>query len=550
MSGFGPFIRSLKDWGVICASVLAITTGVAQGAERPAMTSHIPETVASGVAPMVGRLAARQRVSLAISLPLRNEAELNQLLQDLYDPQSPSYHHYISTQEFAERFGPTEEDYAALESFAQTNGLRVVDKMANRMVMDLDGPAANVESALHVTMAVFQHPTEARTFFSADREPTLNLNIPILHISGLDDYSLPVAKNFIASPSQVISNKIVGSGPGGSYLGSDLRKAYYGTGSLNGAGQKLAIFAFKGYNISDINTYFQNAGQTLSVPIKGVSVNGASLTCGTGCNDVEQALDIEQAISMAPGLSQLLVYVGKSNVSVFNQMAADNTAKSISCSYGWAKNQSQLDPIFQEMAAQGQTVFVATGDNGSGTAANVVWPSDDAWVTAVGGTVLTTNGAGGAWLSETGWANSTGMPSKNGIPIPTWQQYAGVINSSNHGSTTLRNIPDVSSESNASQYVCGNGVCRNQGGGTSYAAPLWAGLIAMANQQAATNGDANMGFINPLIYSIGISSAFGSDFHDIKSGSNGAYTAVTGYDLVTGWGSPIGVNLINGMAPR
>jgi kumamolisin len=319
---------------------------------------------------------------------------------------------------------------------------------------------------------------------------------------------------------------------------------------LNGAGQTVAIFSLKGFEISDIDLYFSSIGQTLNVPVVGISVNGASLSCPpTSCNDGEQSLDIEQAISMAPGLSQLSFYVGKSNVSVFNQMAADNKAKTISCSWGWKDNESSLDPIFEEMATQGQTVFVATGDNGSGTPADVVWPADDPYVIAVGGTVLVTSSPGGPWKSETGWKNSAGMPSPNGVPIPSWQQTPGVITSTNHGSTTLRNIPDVSSESNASQYMCAQGICATHGGGTSYAAPLWAGLIAMANEQAATNGETTVGFIDPELYSIGLGSDFTTDFHDITKGSNGGYSAVVDYDLVTGWGSPQGVNLINALAP-
>jgi subtilase family serine protease len=520
-----------------------LATSFAQAQRRAPMTAHVPDEVASGIAPLVGRVPANQRMHLAISLPLRNQSDLENFLADLYDPQSPNFRHFLSVKQFAERFGPSEEDYATIQRFAAQNGLRIVERMANRMVLDVEAPAANIETAFHVTMGVFQHPTEARTFFSADREPSVEGNLSILHITGLDNLNIPQEKNILLPDA--VSTNTKGTGPGGSFLGSDLRMAYYGTGSLNGAGQKVAIFGYKGFNMTDINNYFANAHQSLNVPIKTVSVNGASTTCGSGCTDIEQALDIEQAISMAPGLTQLLFYVGKNDISILNQMASDNSAKSISISYGWRKDQSSLDPILEEMAAQGQSVFVATGDQGSGTAANVVWPADDAWVTAVGGTVLTTKTAGGTWQSETGWVNSTGMPSKNGIPIPSWQQLAGVITSTNHGSTTLRNIPDVSSESNASQYVCGNGACHNFGGGTSYAAPLWASLIAMMNQQAASQGRATIGFINPLIYPIGVGSAFGSNFHDATSGNNGAYNAVKGFDLVTGWGSPQGVALIN-----
>ncbi len=545
-------IRSLTgSWTIraVAAGALVAVLSVASQAQserRPIMTSHVPHEVASGVAPLVGHLPVQQRISLALSLPLRNQDQLERLLEDIYNPYSANYHHYLSVEEFADRFGSTEEDYAAVIRFAESHGLTVVGKGRNRVVLDVEGTASNVESAFHTSLAVFQHPTEARTFYAPETEPVADLAVPVLHISGLDNFDRPQAKNTV---SAAVTPKASGSGPSGSFYGSDLRKAYYGTGTLNGAGQTLAIFAYKGYNMSDITTYFTNTKQTLTVPIKAISVNGASTVCGSGCVDIEQALDIEQAISMAPGLTQLRMYVGKNDISIFNQIATDNVAKSVSCSYGWAKDQSSLDPILQEMAAQGQSVFVATGDQGSNTAANVVWPSDDAWVTAVGGTVLTTNSAGGAWKSETGWVSSAGMVSKNGVAIPSYQQLAGVVTGSNGASSTLRNIPDVSSQSSAAQYVCANGSCRTQGGGTSYAAPLWAGLIAMANQQSVSTGGATVGFINPTLYAIGTGGTFTSDFHDILSGSNGKYSSVSKYDLVTGWGSPIGVNLINALVP-
>jgi subtilase family serine protease len=529
----------------LCGGLLFFAA-TAQAEQRPLMTSHVPEAVSTRIAPLVGHLPSAQRLGLAISLPLRNQAQLNDLLRQLYDPQSPSFHKYLSVQEFTERFGPTEADYAAVQEYSKTQGLDIIDTPANRMVLDVEAPAATLENAFHVTLNLYQHPTESRTFYAPDREPTVDFDVPLLHIDGLDDFSPPRPKNIVPS----VKSNATGSGPGGSFLGSDLRTAYYGSGSLNGAGQTVGIFSLKGFEISDINLYFNNINQPLNVPVVGISVNGASLTCPPStCNDGEQSLDIEQAIAMAPGLKQLSFYVGKSNVSVFNQMAADNTSKTISCSWGWADNEKSLDPIFEEMGAQGQTVFVATGDNGSGTPANVVWPADDPYVVAVGGTVLITNGGGGPWHSETGWSKSAGMPSPNGVPIPSWQQLPGVITSSNHGSTTLRNIPDVASESNASQYMCAQGMCSEHGGGTSYAAPLWASLIAMVNEQAAANGEPNVGFLNPALYDIGVGSSFDTDFHDIIKGSNGKYSAVVGYDLVTGWGSPQGVNLINALAP-
>jgi subtilase family serine protease len=538
----------------LCAFALLCVGATARAQQRPIVTNHVPEVVASGVAPLVGHLSNSQRLSLAISLPLRNEAELDDLLQQIYDPQSPNFHKYLRVEEFTDRFGPAESDYETVLSFVKANGLAVIDAHANRMVVDVEGSTANIEKAFHVTLGVYQHPTESRTFYAPDREPSFDIDVPLLHISGLDNYTLPHAKNIkssqqsslrLSSEASASAGKTTGSGPYGQFIGSDMRAAYYGSGPLDGAGQSVGLFEYAGYEISDVNTYFKNLKQTRTVPVIGVSLNRAHLGCPPStCDDSEQALDIEMVISMAPGLKQVVVYVGYNDVSIFNRMAVDNTSKQLSCSWGWSDDESSLDPIFKEMAAQGQTVFVATGDNGSATPGGVVWPADDPYITAVGGTDLVTTGPGGAWKSETGWNGSAGMASKNKIPIPGYQKIAGVINSRNHGSKTLRDIPDVAAEANTNQYSCYDGICNGGNGGTSYAAPQWAGLTAMANQQAIAGGGTALGFLNPALYAIGTGPSYDADFHDIDHGSNGRYTAVTGFDLVTGWGSPNGANLI------
>jgi len=532
----------------LCASTLFFVAAAAHAEQHSTLTSHVPEAVANGQAARVGELSGAQRMSLAISLPLRNQADLDDLLRQIYDPQSPNYRQYLSVQEFTQRFGPTRDDHYAVVSFAEANGLTVTRTRANRLVVDVEGPVANIEKAFHTTIGVYQHPTENRTFYAPDREPTLDLDAPVLHISGLDNFTLPHAKNIRSSQAHDGAGKTTGSGPGGQFIGSDMRAAYYGSGPLTGTGQSVGLFEYAGYEVSDVEHYFKILKQSLNVPIVGVSLNGVPLKCPPPqCDDSEQVLDIEMSISMAPGLSQVVVYVGSSDVSIFSQMAADNTSKQLSCSWGWKDDESSLDPIFKEMMVQGQTVFVATGDQGSSTQADVVWPADDPYVIAVGGTDLTTTGPGGAWKSETGWSGSAGMPSKNKIPIPSYQQLKGVINKSNHGSTTLRNIPDVAAEANTNQYRCYDATCSGGNGGTSYAAPQWAGFTAMVNQQAVANGGATVGFLNLIVYPIGVGSSYDSDFHDITSGSNGRYSAVVGYDLVTGWGSFIGPSLIDAL---
>ena len=212
-----------------------------------------------------------------------------------------------------------------------------------------------------------------------------------------------VSQNLTPQPN------LSGSGPGGDFLGSDLRKAYYGTtGTLNGAGQVIGLLEFVGYNPADYQRYFSTYGPPLTTTVTPISTDGTQAICTT-CEDAEQSLDIEYAISMAPGLSQCIVYVGSTDASMLNRMATDNTAKVISCSWSWRPADPQVDdPFFQQMAAQGQTFASASGDSASWGSGEFNYPQEDGNVLCVGGTSLVTNGPGGPWQSETGWADSGG----------------------------------------------------------------------------------------------------------------------------------------------
>jgi subtilase family serine protease len=532
----------------LCAALLLFVAEThAQAQTMP--TRHVRQEVASGEAKFLNLLPLDQSLNLTIALPLRNEAELDVLLQQLNDPESLLFHQFLSVQEFTDRFGPSEQDYAAVIRFAERSGLTVTGTSPNRMVVNVAGSVANIERAFLVTMASYQHPTEQRTFYAPDREPSAIAGVPLWHISGLDNFSIPRPID-LADDSDVAHT--TGSGPSGYFLGSDMRTAYYGGTALTGTGQSVGLLEFAGYNIADVNSYFAKVGQALTVPVNGVSTDGSSLSCTGGCDDTEQVLDIEEAISMAPGMSQVRVYVSDtSDVSIFNKMATDNISKSLSCSWGWnPADPASDDPIFKEFALQGQNLFVASGDSGAyGRRSKYVYPADDAYVTSVGGTDLTTNGAGGSWKSETAWRDSGGGTSPNGIAIPSYQKLAGVITTANRGSKTLRNSPDVAAEANTDNYICYDGTCAGGWGGTSFAAPRWAGYLALVNQQSVAHGHSTLGFINSTLYSIGLGTSYSTNFHDITSGSNGTYTTQKGFDLVTGWGSPNGAGLINTLAP-
>jgi subtilase family serine protease len=165
--------------------------------------------------------------------------------------------------------------------------------------------------------------------------------------------------------------------------------------------------------------------------------------------------------------------------------------------------------------------------------------ADSVYVTGVGGTDLTTTGAGGAWASETGWVDTGGGISPDDFPIPSWQvaTAAGCAKCSQ----TYRNGPDVAANADFTYYVCADqeACTANLYGGTSFATPMWAGYMALVNEQAVLNGNPVLGFINPALYTIGLGVDYDTDFHDITSGGNTLGTTV-GYDLSTGWGSPNG----------
>ena len=520
------------------------------------LTHNMRDVVRNGKAQAIGRLPANQVMTLDVVLPLRNQATLDRVVSDIYDPSSSSYHHYLTVPEFTAQFGPSQADYNAVVQYMKGNGFAVIGGTRDGMDVVVRGPVSAVQVAFHVSMHTYQHPTENRTFYAPDREPTTSLPFTLWHVSGLDNYSIPhpmlVKKSDYAaahgiSPDKVVSHATTGSGPSASFLGSDMRAAYYGNGSLNGSGQNLGLFEFEGTNLADLNTYFKNVGQTNNVPITLLSTDGTSTACtdnsaGGNCDDTEQTLDMTQAIGMAPGLSSLVVYVGSVDTAIISAMTTHNPLPTtIGCSWGWTPaDPSTLDPYFEKMAAQGQNFFAASGDSSTWSSKNEAWPADDANVVSVGGTDLTTASAAGPWKSETAWTDSGGGISPDKIAIPSWQQLSGVINSSNKGSTTLRNGPDVSANANFSFYTCADQTTclANEYGGTSFAAPMWAGYIALVNQQLVANGKSTIGFLNPTIYSQNVTSSYAADFHDISSGTSGSFSAVSGYDLVTGWGSP------------
>jgi hypothetical protein len=561
-------LQWLSDWRIIWSRKAAVFLGTtlavavspltftSQAADLQAVPVRLPAATA-GLQP-IGAMDRSHRLNLAIGLPLRNPEDLDQLLRQIYDPASLNYHHYLTPEQFTERFGPTEQDYQAVIAFAKTNGLTVTTLHPNRMLVDVSGPVGDIERVLHVNLQEYHHPSEARTFYAPDKEPTLDLAVPILGIGGLNNYSLPQPHYRVKSMIQgqgIKSN--AGSGPGGTFMGNDFRAAYVPDTTLNGTGQVVGLLQFDGYTASDI-TYYANKAGLPNVTLTNVLIDGATGNPSHTGGEVEVSLDIEMAISMAPGLSRVMVYEAP-NPSPFedilNRMATDNLAKQLSCSW-YAPNgpaEPVAEQVWKEMAAQGQSFYNASGDYDAYTGL-IDFPGDSTNITQVGGTTLTTSNASGVWVSERVWNWDNGIGSGGGIstqyPIPFWQ--TNINMTASQGSTTMRNTPDVALTAD-NVYVRANGSDYNVGG-TSCAAPLWVGFTALVNQQASATGAPAVGFINPAVDTIGSGPDYTACFHDITTGNNTSpfsptkFYAVTGYDLCTGWGTPNGQKLISALA--
>jgi hypothetical protein len=570
-----------RSYRALLAGFLSVTLfaalNVCAGSLRQ-LPGHRPP--AESLAQPLGSVPETDRLQLAISLPLRNTGALSNLLERLYDPTSPDYHHYLTPAQFTEQFGPTADDYQKVVQFAQSNGFEILNQRESRMLLDVRATVSNVQKTFHVHLNHYQHPTESRRFYAPDATPAVDGALPILDVRGLDSFaSAHSMLHARRAPAKAFPES--GSASGGYYQGTDFRHAYAPGVTLNGTGQMVGLLELDGYYSNDIVTYESIAGLP-NVPLINVNVSNAPAIPSDGV--IEVSLDIEMAIAMAPGLSAVVVFeAGGTNVvgdfeDILDSMSTSNQIKQFSSSWaftGTPDPDTVMDGWLQKMQTQGQSFYQASGD-GDAWVFPIATPCDSPYVISVGGTSLAMNSNGVSYASETvwnegnqgsgnGWAPNEGtgrhqndnIGSAGGVSgvyltLPSWQ--TNVINSTNKGSTSARNIPDVAMTASNIFVVASNGL-EWVVGGTSCAAPLWAGFTALINQQAAATGASTVGFINPAIYALGRGPSYTSVFHDITVGNNtnklstNRYPATVGYDLCTGWGSPNGAALINALVP-
>ncbi len=512
--------------------------------------------------PLVGPVPNETMIQLEFGLPVRDAAGLASFISAVSDPKNPKFRQFLTQAEFTATHGAAPADYKALQNWAQDDaGFTIAATYPNNLLLTVRATAYLIEQALYANL-VYRRRKDGSAYVAVDRDPSLDLSVPILEINGLNDYALPYPKS---------RN---GTGGGQSYRAADLRDAYLGVNAANqnldGTGQVVGIVGFDVFQLSDILGYTAlqvPAGGQPALPVMPnvtiVAREGGNPTSGS---NVEATLDVEMVLAMAPN-AQILFFQGSTGITghlddILHAMATSNPALTVaSCSLGFGYSDNANQAVGQ-MAATGVTFFNASGDNGD-IGNNDQGNNKFVNQTLVGGSILATNpltspppGATyptSYYNGDATWPDSGGGI-MNGVTIPDYQ--VGVDMSSNGGSTTSRNYPDVAFPAQDIEFLV-QGAATSGNVGTSFAAPLWAGFMALVNQFGAQNGGGGKsGFINPTLYEIGLTRGSANDlykvcFNDIADGisngvggGGGGHNSVAGYDLCTGWGTPNGA-LIN-----
>ena len=621
-------ILSVGVVGAVAASASIVGPMAASGASTPVVMRVVQpgDVLPAGT---TGGPAASGAVSGSVGLAPRDPAALTAFAHAVSTPGTATYGHYLAPGAFRSAFGPTEKTVADVTGYLSRHGLHP-SVSANGLIVSFSGSAQAAEGTFQTSLESVRLPSgrQARAATRALRLPS-NLSDKVTGIVGLSTVtkatnqlkrnpnalSVPadqglaprmranVAASSSLAPKACKAAKIAAHGGGPRHL-SDPQGltdqeigAAYGVGGLygvhaNGFGQRVAIFTLDGFVPSNIATfstcYF---GQDLSSSVAIHTVDGG-ITPGTPISG-ETELDIEDVMGLAPG-AQIDVYqsanTGNGIIDGYNQIVQDDQAKVISTSWGQCEDYTgrgaaaMENTIFEQAAAQGQTLVAASGDAGSNDCMDspsqltVDDPASQPFVLAVGGTSIqsanrppvetTWNdgdfGSGGGGISllwpQQSWQNDATVPGVNNpTSLAAAKSLAEQRQVDHNGSfcgaqftgsgvMPCRQVPDV-----AAQASPGVGAITiynadwngwTTAGGTSSAAPLWAAMLADTASLSACGG--SIGFVAPRLYSIASTAdARALAFNDVTKGTNnpgtnqGLFPATTGFDMVTGLGTPI-----------
>ena len=554
---------------IIALAVTGVSSARAQTTAPP--TGSGPPTTIAGDHPdeaanfLSGpEIAASKTLRMQISLALRNRDALENLIDAQQDPSSPQYHQWLAPGEFDARFGPTAAEVSTVAAWLTDKGFTVESASVAKRAIVFSGAARSAESAFKVTI----HTNLSGALYANLGDPSVPASIAPLvgSIRGLSNIlrshpNIQYASRSSASPEATIAG-VTGFGPNDIYTFYDQTPPT--SAGNNGAGADcIAVIEDSDFDDSSVAAFdTQFSLPAINLTRKFSSQGGDPFNS----DETETLLDVEYAHAAAPGVP-IFAYIGDSNTSsdsnglvdAIMEAASDDTCGAISISFsfcGGAKKfySHELNGFLKQAAAQGQAVFVAAGDRGAaglsfdkstnacieGNTRNVNELSADPYVTAIGGTEFSPNYSGGndvGDVAETVWNDQTGATGGGNSRIfgkPKYQKGIRKIGSK-------RAVPDISlgaSPENPGFFLASSGQVGCCIGGTSIAAPYWAGIAQLAAQR---EGQRRIGNMNTALYAIYKSG--GTGIRDVTQGSNSVagiagFSATIGYDRASGLGTP------------
>ena len=565
----------------VTAAVTALALGLVPLASADGAQ---PRVVVAHPAPLPGHTSvvdAPITTSFDLALAQPRQGALRTYLAELTDPASANYRHFLTTAQFARRFGASSDAVAAVRHYFESFGLRVGALSRGHIILPVSGSTTNIARAFAAPLITVR----VRGHLAAQFSRAATLPEPIARdvaaVAGLSTVVTPhaLALRAHATSATVASCAAATDGAPASATTPNALGGYtiqqqaqlYGLSTawangFTGTGQTIAVYELGPYSPTDLATYFSCYG--INPSVTNVPVDGGN----SGAYSDEATIDVEEAAALAPGAA-IDVYTAPNNstgpIDAYQQIADANTATVVTTSWGTCEQDPSGAPnaeqaIFEQMTAQGQTILAASGDNGSSDCTGITTnapavddPSSQPFVTGVGGLTVSSI----APLTETVWndgTNSGGGAGGGGISTlwsrPSWQVAPGIASTE-----TMRLVPDLSVMADPGtgfiQYFTGSGTVNcgsNCGsgwssiGGTSIGAPLMSAVVATAAQQC---GVARLGFINPALYAMAT-----TGFIDVTTGNNdlfgvGVYSAGPGYDMASGLGSPNPATFMNGLCP-
>ena len=516
-------------------------------------------SAASSVGPTplveVGPTPADRDIRFELVLAFPGREAMQRYALSVGDPASPDYRTFLTADEIGARFGLADRELERVATWAAEHGVSVVATSPQRIAVAVDAPARTIEAVFGVSLRDFAG-ADGRTFHA----PTDEARVPpeldglVAAIGGLD--ARPTEHPALTHP--------IAAGPVGGMTPSIIDRAFEFEAlralGLHGEGQAVAIVSLDTFDPADVAAFDRLAG-TSGPKVEKIAVNGGVPTPGD--DQVEVNLDIDVIRAIAPK-AQILDYEapnrGGAIAAIIDRIVADGRADIVSISWGSCEltrapdGMTRLASSMAAAAAAGLSVYVASGDHGAYGCLDqdrkdlriaVDSPASDVNVVGVGGTYASML-EDGTYIDEVAWEEPlTGWAPGGGVSAfyqrPSWQAGLGVQNARSNG---MRQVPDVAGPADPnSGFLTVSGGEASAGGGTSAAAPFWAGFTVLVRQLAEKEGVDRLGALGPTLYAVATAAPSGAVFHDVTRGGNLFDNAGLGWDYATGLGTPRGAPL-------